>query len=136
MWLLKKLPDCLPKGAVHASHQYLEYVSVGQFTLSIPSVARCLFQSLPVMNGLVCSSVLGQFEYQFFVRYAFFSKTILFIFGSVGSSCVGFSLVWVSVGHNQWCAGFSLQWLLLLWGTGSRASVVAVCELGVVASRL
>ncbi|KAB0340443.1 hypothetical protein FD754_023128, partial [Muntiacus muntjak] len=28
-----------PKGAVHASHQYLEYVSVGEFTISIPSVA-------------------------------------------------------------------------------------------------
>ena len=70
------------------------------------------------MNGLVCSSVLGQFEYRFFVRYAFFRKTIVFIFGCVGSPCVGFSLVWVSMGHNQWCAGFSLQWLLL-WGTGS-----------------
>ena len=66
----------------------------------------------------------------------FLRKTIVFIFGCVGSSCVGFSLVWVSMGHNQWCAGFSLQWLLSLWGTGSRASVVAVCELGVVASRL
>ena len=32
--------------------------------------------------------------------------------------------------------GFSLQWLLLLWGTGSRASVVAVCELGIVSSRI
>ena len=49
----------------------------------------------------------------------FFRKMILFIFGCVGSSCVGFSLVWVSVGHNQWCAGVSLQRLLLLWGTGS-----------------
>ena len=88
MWLLKKLSECLPKGAVHASHQYLEYVSVGEFTISIPSMARCLFQSLPVMNGLVCSSVLGQFEYRFFVRYAFFRKMILFIFGCVGSSCV------------------------------------------------
>ena len=85
---------------MHASHQYLEYVSVGEFTISIPSMAWCLFQSLPVMNGLVCSSVLGQFEYRFFVRYAFFRKTILFIFGCVGSLCVGFSLVWVSVGHN------------------------------------
>ena len=85
---------------MHASHQYLEDVSVGEFTISIPSMAWCLFQSLPVMNGLVCSSVLGQFEYRFFVRYAFFMKTILFIFGCVGSLCVGFSLVWVSVGHN------------------------------------
>ena len=85
---------------MHASHQYLEYVSVGEFTIIIPSVARCLFQSLPVINGLVCSSVLGQFEYRLFVRYAFSRKTILFISGCVGSSCVGFSLVWVSVGHN------------------------------------
>lgn len=37
-----------------------------QYTLS------GLFQSLPIMNGLVCSSVLGQFEYSFFVRYALF----------------------------------------------------------------
>ena len=100
MGLLKKLSDCLPKGAVHASHEYLEYVSVGEFTISIPSMARCLFQFLPVMNGLVCSSVLGQFEYRFFVRYAFFRKTIVCIFGCVGSTCVGISLVWVSVGHN------------------------------------
>ena len=100
MWLLKKLSYCLTKGAVHASHQYLEYVSVGWFTISIPSVARCLFQSLPIMNGLVCSSVLGQFEYRFFVRYAFLRKTIVFIFGCVGSLCVGFSLVRLSVGHN------------------------------------
>ena len=28
MWLLKKLSECLPKGAVHAFHQYLEYVFV------------------------------------------------------------------------------------------------------------
>ena len=68
---------------------------------------------------VVRSSVLGQFEYRFFVRYASFRKTTVFIFGCVGSSCVGFSLVWVSMGHDQWCAGFSLQWLLLLWGTGS-----------------
>ena len=54
----------------------------------------------PIMNGLVCSSVPGQFEYRFFVRYAFFRKTIVFIFGCVGSSCVGFSLVRVSVDHN------------------------------------
>ena len=100
MGLLKKLSDCLPKGAVYASHQYLEYVSVGEFTISIPSMARCLFQSLPVMNGLVCSSVLGQFEYRFFARYPFFRKMILFILGCVGSSCMGFFLVWVSMGHN------------------------------------
>ena len=30
----------------------------------------------------------------------FFRKTIVFIFGCVGFSCVGFPLVWVSVGHN------------------------------------
>ena len=85
---------------MHASHQYLEYVSVGWFTISIPSVARCLFQSLPIMNGLVCSSVLGQFEYRFFVRYAFLREIIVFIFGCVGSLCVGFSLVRVSMDYN------------------------------------
>ena len=63
-------------------------------------MARCPFHSLPIMNGLVFSSVLGQFEYRLFVRYAFLRKTIVFIFGCVGSSCVGFSLVRVSVGHN------------------------------------
>ena len=100
MWLLKKWSDCLPKEAVHASQQYCEYVSIGEFTTSIPSVAQCLFQYLPVMNGLVCASVLGQFEYRFFVRYAFFRKTILFIFGCAGPSWCVLSLVWVSVGHN------------------------------------
>ena len=85
---------------MHVSHQYLEGVSVGEFTISIPSMAWCLFQSLPVMKGLIYSSFLGQFEYRFFVRYAFFRNTVLFIFGCVGSSCVTFSLVWVSVGHN------------------------------------
>ena len=36
-------------------------------------MARCLFQSLPIMNELVCSGVLGQFEYSLFVKYAFFN---------------------------------------------------------------
>ena len=63
-----------------------------------PRVYFSLYQ--PIMNGLVCSSVPGQFEYRFFVRYAFFRKTIVFIFGCVGSLCVGFSLVRLSVGHN------------------------------------
>ena len=57
------------------------------------------------MNGLVCSSVLGQFEYSFFVRCAFFRKRVLLIVGCVASLCVGFSLVLVSMGHNEWFAG-------------------------------
>ena len=53
------MSDCLPKVAVHASHQDLEYVFLRLFTISVPSVARCLFQSLPIINGFVCSRVLG-----------------------------------------------------------------------------
>jgi len=66
----------------------------------------------------------------------FFRKRVLLIVGCVASLCVGFSLVLVSMGHNEWFAGFSLQCVLLLRGTGSRASVAAACELGIVASRI
>ena len=53
------MSGCLPKVAVHASHQDLEYVFLRLFTVSVPSVARCLFQSLPFINWFVCSRVLG-----------------------------------------------------------------------------
>ena len=65
-----------------------------------------------------------------------FRKRVVLIVGCVASLCVGFSLVLVSMGHNEWFAGFSLQCVLLLRGTGSRASVAAACELGIVASRI
>ena len=65
-----------------------------------------------------------------------FRKRVVLIVGCVASLCVGFSLVLVSMGHNEWFAGFSLQCVLLLRGTGSRASVAAARELGIVASRI
>ena len=66
---------------------------------TVPSVARCLFQSLPIMNGLVLvfldnSSTVSLSDVHFF------RKRVVLIVGCVASLCVGFSLVLVSMGHN------------------------------------
>ena len=42
--------------------------------LSVSPLWPGIFQSLPIINGFVCFSVLGPFEYRFFIRYAFFKK--------------------------------------------------------------
>ena len=57
------------------------------------------------------------------IIFIFYFIFYLFIFGCVGSSLRGLSLVAASGGYSLHlqCTAFSLQWLLLLWLAGSRA---------------
>ena len=78
----------------------VEYILVCLFTLCISSLARSLFQSLPI-----------------FFQNLFIYFWLCWVFVSVQ----GLSLVAASRGHpSSWCAGLSLSRPLLLWSTGSR----------------
>ena len=57
------MPNCLPKLTGHVFHQLLEWPLVCLFTLSLSSLARCVFQSLPNFNEVVWYN-LSQIPFQ------------------------------------------------------------------------
>ena len=65
------------------------------FTVSVPFVARCLFHSLPIINGFVCSRVLGIIWVQILYQICVVLKKILMFVcavkarGFIGKGCLG-----------------------------------------------
>ena len=112
------IPPSLPTSSLYTprcSHRYLSNISRSQALFLPPS--HCILFPLPRILFSLPFSL-------FFYKFLFY----LFIFGCVGSSLCGLSLVAASGGYSSLhCAGFSLRRLLLLQSTSSRRTGFSSC---------